>query len=156
MTATRRRKYKKPEAIDHGPRLKPSEVVGSLLLVNVKELREGIKTTYSANATAIALDIASVETGNVALDQLWFNAGIVDPLKEYIGEVIGIRLSWATPAGDGHPYITVDETSDDDDEAIAQFADANPDIFDAPEGAAAPAPEPSKKAPAPAKSKARW
>lgn len=136
-------------------RVSPKEVVGSLLIVRVNEFKEAVKTRFAPEGSpAIALDLVSVETGNVAPDQLWFNGALVDQLKDYVGEIVPCRLGWATSASSGYPYITVEETSDADDEAVAQFLDANPNVFDSAQGEA---PAPASKAPAQtASAKPRW
>lgn len=153
MTAPK--KYKKP-ARDENPdaiRVKPSEVVGSLLLGNIKSIETGIKTKYSDDAEAVALDIVSIETGSIAPDQLWFNGAIVDGLREEVGSIVGFRLEWVTSQSTGNAYLAVGETSDEDDEAVAQFWEAHPNIFD---GAESEAPAPAAKSNAKPAAKARW
>lgn len=153
MTAPKR--YKKTEQTTDGVRIKPSDVVGALLLVKVHELKTGIKTKYDDDASAVSLDIVSVETGNVAPDQLWFNGAVVDGLKDYVGDVLPIRLEWATSASSGNAYLTVAEVEDAEFDAATQFLEANPNVFDADPGEAAP-PAPASSAPAKKATKARW
>lgn len=144
-------------AKEDGIRVKPSDLVGSLLLVQPVEIKTGIKTKHSPpeGSKALVLNVVSVETGNVAPDQMWFNPGIVDALEDSIGDVVGGRIAWVTGAS-GNAYLVIEETSDADDEAIAAFAAANPTIFDtkAPAGQAAttasPAPQQASATPAPA------
>lgn len=155
MTAPK--KYKKP-AREENPdavRVKPSDVVGSLLLVNVKEIKTGIKTKYSDDAEAVSLDFVSIETGNIAPDQLWFNGAIIDGLRDYVGDCLAVRLEWVTSQSSGNAYLAVGETSDEDDEAVAQFWEAHPNvfIFDTAQGEA---PAPAATSNAKPAAKARW
>lgn len=159
MTTITKKKFTQKVKEDANPdavRVSPRDIIDTLILVKVNEFKDSVITKHAPGGTpAIALDLVSVETGSVALDQLWFNGALVDGFKDYVGEVVPCRLGWVPSKSGGYPYLAVQEISDADDQAVDLFIANNPNIFDKPGSETPPASERSPAASAPA-AKPRW
>ena len=111
-------------------RVKPSDLVGALLVLHVRGVKESVKTSFSPEGKdAIILDVASVKTGNVAPDQMWFNGAIVDGLRPYVGATIAAKLEF-TKGQSGRPYLVIAPVDETERTQAAEFLDSNPDLFE--------------------------
>lgn len=146
-----------PKSREDGVRISARDLVGSLLLLNVTELKSGVVTKFSPEGSdAIALDVASVETGNVAFDQLWFNGALVDGLADYVGSAVPCRIEWTKSQSSSYSYLTIVGISEADEAAVDKFIAANPNVFDTASSDPSPVAAVSgEAAPAPAV-KPRW
>lgn len=125
------KKFAPKPADPDATRVSARDLVGSLVVIHVREVKHDIKTKFQPEGVdAISIDIASVETGNVAMDQLWFNGALVDALSDYVGDYVPCRIAWATSAS-GRAYLVVEEVSDSELEAATQFMSGHPDAFTA-------------------------
>jgi hypothetical protein len=147
----------KYEAPEQGDRLPTKDVVGSLLLVRVNKVVEGIVTKFGEKS-AVDLDVCGVATGKVAYGVRWFNGAVVDGLAQYVGQVVPLKLGWVTSAA-GNPYVAPEALSDAEYEQANAFYDkGDPFAPEAPAAAAPPsAAQGAPAAPAvPAAVQGRW
>ena len=124
-------------------RVSPSDLVGSLLVVQVLEVVEKFKTKHAPDGKpAVRLNIASVQSGKIAPDQLWLNDALVDQLRPYIGATIAIKIGTRRSNATGYPYLCIEPVSDEEQAVADKYVDSTPNLFKV--EAAAPAEEPAE------------
>lgn len=115
---------------DSGVRVKPSDLLNTLLVIEVVSYTDAFKTRFSPEGKpAVRLNVASVESGKVAPNQMWSNGAIVDSLRPYVGDTIVCRLEQKASASSGYRYLTVAAVSDDEQARGDEFLSGNPDLF---------------------------
>lgn len=126
MTST---KFTPQHQGDNSERVKPSDLINTVLAVQVVSYDPAWKTKFSPEGKpAVVLNVASVSSGKVAPNQKWGNDAIVDSLRPYVGSTIICKLE--TKAGNsGYRYITVVAVSDAEQEQGDKFLADNPTIF---------------------------
>lgn len=126
MTST---KFTPQQHGDNSERVKPSDLINTVLAVQVVSYDPAWKTKFSPEGKpAVVLNVASVSSGKAALNQKWGNDAIVDSLRPYVGSTIICKLE--TKAGNsGYRYITVVAVSDAEQEQGDKFLADNPTIF---------------------------
>jgi hypothetical protein len=131
-----------PPIREEGDRVPAKEMVGRPLVVQVREHRTGVKTTFNSDPAdtkrfkpeggeAVHLDMVDLTTGAVYIGVLWFNGAIVDSLKPYVAQTLPVKLFYDTPKGGGtNPYLNVEPLTANELAAAQQWANANPDRFE--------------------------
>jgi hypothetical protein len=75
--------YKEPEIIQ-GDTYKPIDHVGAMLVVKVKQHKEGIVTENSPDGgPGVIVDVLDLDKSEVFRDVLWMGGAMVDGLKSY-------------------------------------------------------------------------
>ena len=122
-------------------RVSPSELVGALLVIQVVEVVEKFKTKHAPDGKpAVRLNVASVQSGKIAPDQLWLNDALVDQLRPYVGATIAAKIGTRRSAATGYPYLSIEPVNDEEQAAADKYVDSTPNLFKA-EPQAAPAVE---------------
>jgi hypothetical protein len=121
---------------NNGDSLKPSEIVGHLLIVRVRQRKEGIVTQYTpeggpgVTVDVVDLDHADTDTGVIGpkafSDVLWMNGALVDNLTPNVGKTIAIKLVWATGKS-GRAYVSIEAADVAEKAKAAAYLTANPD-----------------------------
>lgn len=129
-----------------GDQVKVAELVGSLVLIWVKEYREGIMTVHG-ESDAVVVDLHALDGpkgGEKFENTLIFQRALIGSLRSAIGgePVLGrIGTGIANP-GKNAPFILQPFT--DDDAAVATgYIQRMPKPFQAPAGNTAPTPAPA-------------
>lgn len=135
---------------NNGDSLKPSEIIDHLLIVRIRQRKEGIVTQYTPEGgpgvivDVVDLDAVDTTTGQIGPhaygDVLWMNGAIVDNLTPNVGKTIAIRLVWATGKS-GRNYVSIEAADDAGKAKAGAYLTANPDPWSqlADIGPAAPA-----------------
>jgi hypothetical protein len=128
-----------PPLSEIGDRMRPRDVVGRPLIIAVRELRNGIKTPFNSNPSdkgykpegseGIVVDVTDIRTDEVWIGALWMGA-IVRQLREYVGQVVPVCLSWQTPPSGGNPFVNAAPLEGPDLALAQHWARANPDRFE--------------------------
>lgn len=150
---------------NNGDNLKPSEIIDHLLIVRVRQRKEGIVTQYSPDggpgviADVVDLDAVDTTTGVVApqaySDVLWMNGAIVDNLTPNVGKTIAVRFVWVA-GKNGRNYVGIEAADDASKAKAGQYLTTTPDpwaqLADVAPATTTPAaaPTPPPAAPAPA------
>lgn len=125
-----------------GDSLKPSDVLGHLLIVRPLEHVFGIVTTFGEK-DAIRCDVGDVTANEIHKDVLWFPGGLVGSLKNSIGSTILATMTQGTAKpGQSAPWMLAGASADPAAVAKASaWLDVNGPTFNglAPAAAAAPA-----------------
>ena len=113
--------------------LKPSDVVGHLLVIQPLSIRTGVTSTYRPGETfdAIITNVADLNdaTGKtVYRNVMWSNGAIVDGLRENVGKTVAIKLVYAT-SKNGREFIRPEAAAGDDLERAKTWLSANPTAF---------------------------
>lgn len=139
MATTR---YVPPVREDSNPdkiRVKPSDLVGTLLVLQVLEVVEGFKTKHAPNGKpGVRLNVASVQSGKIAPDQMWLNDALVDQLRPYVGATIAVKIGTRRSNATGYPYLCIEPASDEEQAQADKYVDSNPNLFQ--QQSVAPAP----------------
>lgn len=144
---------------NNGDSLKPSEIVGHLLIVRVRQRKEGIVTQYTPEGgpgvvvDVVDLDHPDPDTGVIGpkafSDVLWMNGALVDNLTPNVGKTIAIKLVWTTGKS-GRAYVSIEGADPTDKARAAAHLTANPDpwsqLADVAPATPAPAPAPATAA----------
>lgn len=118
-------------------RVSPSTLVNTLLVIEVLEYTEAFKTKFAPEGKpAVRLNVASVDSGKVATNQMWSNGAIVDALSAYVGSTIVCKIEHKTSGSTGYRYLNVSGVSDDEQARGDKFVMDNPSMFSKPEPAA--------------------
>ena len=117
-------KYVAPSNTD-GDRIQARDLIDHALIVNVREVRDGIVTQYKPDGgRGIVVAIHDLTSSTTYRDVLWMNNQIVDALAPTVGQgSIGIRIVEAISKSSGRNYITV-EALDEATEARAAEVEA--------------------------------
>lgn len=112
---------------NNGDSLKPSEIIGHLLIVRIRQRKDGIVTQYSPEGgPGIIVDVVDLEDGAVYSDVLWMNGAIVDNLTPNVGKTIAIRLVWIA-GKNGRNYVGIEAADDTAKAKAGTFLTSNPD-----------------------------
>jgi hypothetical protein len=136
-----------------GDQVKIAELVGSLVLVYVRELRENIQTAFGPS-DAVAVDLHVLQgpsAGESFENTLIFQKALIGSLRSAVGgdPVLGRVGQGTAKPGQSPPYILHPFT--DADAAIATaWIQARPGQFQAPANGRAAVPAPGQAAPSPA------
>jgi len=103
-----------PRSNDDGDRVQARDLVGHDLIVNVREVRDGIVTQYKPDGgRGVVVAIHDLTTSTTYRDVLWMNNQIVDALVPVVGQgSTGIRIVEHTSKSSGRQYITVEPLDD--------------------------------------------
>lgn len=111
-------------------RVAPRDLIGALLVIKVKEVKADLKTKFAPQGkTGIAIDVASVTSGNSAPDQLWFNPAITDALAPYVGATVAVKLAYRVSGSTGYRYIAVEPVTEQEQAKADAFLDSHPELF---------------------------
>jgi hypothetical protein len=121
---------------NNGDSLKPSEIIDHLLIVRIRQRKEGIVTQYTPEGgpgvivDVVDLDAVDTTTGQIGpqaySDVLWMNGAIVDNLTPNVGKTIAIRLVWATGKS-GRNYVSIEAADEAGKAKAGAHLTANPD-----------------------------
>jgi hypothetical protein len=144
-------------AAGDGDQYSPKDHVGAVVLVKVRERKDGIVTSNSPNGgPGVIVDLVDLGDGNIYRDVLWMGGPFVDGLTPHVGlDPVVIRIG-SQVGKSGRPYGTFTDAPDMHETArsyyaakgdpFAQtFATATPPPAAAP-AAAAPPPAPAGQA----------
>ena len=123
--------YTPPAPKESGDNYKPSEHVGSVLIVKVLEHKTGIVTQYKPDGgDGVTLDICDLTAkGETYTDVLWMNGALVDGLKEYAGKgPLVITLAWRTGSS-GRDYLAIEPATEKQLTAAQKWVNDNGDPF---------------------------
>lgn len=119
-----------------GDSLKPSEIVGHVLVVRVRQRKDGIVTQYTPEGgpgiVVDVVDLDHVDTDTEVIgpraftDVLWMNGALVDNLTPNVGKTIAVKLVWATGKS-GRAYVAIEAATDAEKARAATYLTANPD-----------------------------
>lgn len=111
-------------------RVSPSSVVNTLLVIEVLEYVEAFKTRFAPEGKpAVRVNVASVDSGKSAPNQIWSNAAIVDSLRPYVGATLICKIEHKTSAQTGYRYLTVVPVDADEQSKGDKFVSDNPGLF---------------------------
>lgn len=129
MTVTT--KYTPPSQEDSDKvRVSPSSVVNTLLVIEILEYVEAFKTRFAPEGKpAVRVNVASVDSGKSAPNQIWSNAAIVDSLRPYVGSTIICKIEHKSSASTGYRYLTVVGVDAEEQGKGDKFVSDNPDLF---------------------------
>lgn len=116
-----------PPAQPEGDRVSPSDLTGRTLIVQPLKVAEGIETKYGPK-DGISVNVADILNDDVYLNVLWFNAAIVDGLRESLGKTLAIELVERT-AKNGNTYIAVDTVVPEQKTKAGAWLSAHPTAF---------------------------
>lgn len=98
----------KPRERTEGDSYKPSEHIGSLLIVKVNEHKHIPSTEHKPEGgPGVVLDVYDMNLGQLFRDVLWMNGAVVDELRGWVGKTIVVKLVYAKAQKSGREYITV-------------------------------------------------
>lgn len=134
-----------------GDQVKIPELLGCLVLVYVREIREGITTPYGEKeAAAVDLHVLDGQKGGEVFENsLIFQGALIGSLRSAVGgdPVLGRISQGVAKPGQSAPFILTPYT--DADAAIATgYISRRPKPFQAPPAATAAAPAPAAAPPA--------
>lgn len=113
-------------------RVSPTNVVGSLLVLQVLEIKEAFKTRFAPEGKpAVRLNITSVDTGKSAQDQIWSNGAIVDGLRPYVNTTVTAKLEYRVSGATGYRYLNLVPVSDEEQKRADDYVEKHPEVFTA-------------------------
>lgn len=134
---------------NNGDSLKPSEIVGHLLIVRIRQRKDGTVTQYTPEGgpgivvDVVDLDATNTETGVIGpiaySDVLWMNGALVDNLTPNVGKTIAVKLVWVKGKS-GREYVSIDPADDAGKAKAGAYLTTTPDPWSALD---TPAPAPS-------------
>jgi hypothetical protein len=98
-----------PRERTEGDSYKPSEHIGALMIVKVKEAKFIESTLHKPEGgNAVVVDVHDLQYNQTFHDVLWMNGAIVDELNLWVRKIVVIKFAWtkAQKAG-GMDYIVV-------------------------------------------------
>jgi hypothetical protein len=103
-----------PPERTEGDSYKPSEHIGSLLIVKVTEHKHIESTAHKPEGgPGVIADVCDLDDGGkVSRDILWMNGAVVDSLRGYVGQHLVIKFGWEKSAKSGREYIVVQQADE--------------------------------------------
>jgi len=112
---------------NNGDSLKPSEIIDHLLIVRVRQRKDGIVTQYSPEGgPGVVVDVVDLADGAVYSDVLWMNGALVDNLTPNVGKTVAIKLVWVA-GKNGRNYVGIQAADEAEKTRAATFLTTNPD-----------------------------
>ena len=93
-----------PQTSVEGDRLQAQQITDRPLLVFVADHVPEHKGQFGVK-DAVFVDVKDLSTGDIYVSVLWMGGAVVDNLKPFLGQAVGVKLIYRQPKGQGKPYI---------------------------------------------------